>query len=127
MPLRPPQRKAGAAAAAAATGGADDAAGNDDQAGAKKKKGGSGGARTYYRVTCKDNGCGMPHDRIPDMLGRVLSGSKYGVRQSRCVRACVPVCSRVVWAMAPSFLHAFVRSFVHPPGLSHWLPCLALT
>lgn len=25
----------------------------------------------------------MPHDRVPDMLGRVLSGSKYGVRQTR--------------------------------------------
>jgi DNA topoisomerase-6 subunit B len=37
----------------------------------------------YYRITCKDNGCGMPHDKIPDMLGRVLSGSKYGVRQTR--------------------------------------------
>ena len=25
----------------------------------------------------------MKHDDIPDMLGRVLSGSKYGVRQTR--------------------------------------------
>jgi DNA topoisomerase VI subunit B len=32
----------------------------------------------------------MPHDRIPDMLGRVLSGSKYGVRQTRWVR--LPAC-----------------------------------
>ena len=31
----------------------------------------------------KDNGCGMNHEKIPDLLGRVLSGSKYGVRQSR--------------------------------------------
>lgn len=45
---------------------------------AKKK-----GDRNYYRVRCQDNGCGMAHDRIPDMLGRVLSGSKYGVRQTR--------------------------------------------
>jgi DNA topoisomerase VI subunit B len=37
----------------------------------------------YYRLTCKDNGCGLPHEKIPDMLGRVLSGSKYGVRQTR--------------------------------------------
>jgi DNA topoisomerase-6 subunit B len=37
----------------------------------------------YYRLTCRDNGCGMPHDKVPDMLGRVLSGSKYGVRQTR--------------------------------------------
>ena len=61
-------------------------AASGDKDGAKgggKKKG--AGARSYYRVTCQDNGCGMPHDRIPDMLGRVLSGSKYGVRQTRCV------------------------------------------
>jgi len=30
----------------------------------------------YYKVTCKDNGCGLPHKDIPNMLGRVLSGSK---------------------------------------------------
>jgi hypothetical protein len=48
---------------------------------------GSGSLRgkddSYYRITCRDNGCGMPHDKVPDMLGRVLSGSKYGVRQTR--------------------------------------------
>ena len=37
----------------------------------------------YYQVTCRDNGCGLPHKSIPDMFGRVLSGSKYGVRQTR--------------------------------------------
>lgn len=47
------------------------------------KKKGARGVRSFYRVTCQDNGCGMPHDKIPDMLGRVLSGSKYGVRQTR--------------------------------------------
>lgn len=31
----------------------------------------------------QDNGGGMPHDQIPDMLGRVLSGTKYGVGQTR--------------------------------------------
>lgn len=34
-------------------------------------------------ATLCSNGCGMPHERIPDMLGRVLAGSKYGVRQTR--------------------------------------------
>nr|GMD14822.1 DNA topoisomerase 6 subunit B isoform X1 [Ipomoea batatas] len=38
---------------------------------------------SYYRVTCKDNGRGMPHDDIPNMLGRVLSGTKYGLKQTR--------------------------------------------
>lgn len=31
----------------------------------------------------QDNGAGMRHDDIPDMLGRVLSGTKFGVRQTR--------------------------------------------
>ncbi|MEW5318661.1 MAG: hypothetical protein WDW38_009866 [Sanguina aurantia] len=31
----------------------------------------------------KDNGSGMPHADIPNMLGRVLSGTKYGVKQTR--------------------------------------------
>lgn len=37
----------------------------------------------FYRVTVKDNGSGMPHKDIPNMLGRVLSGTKYGVKQTR--------------------------------------------
>eukprot|EP00951_Prasinocladus_malaysianus_P013492 scaffold102095_cov40-Prasinocladus_malaysianus.AAC.1 len=37
----------------------------------------------YYKITVRDNGMGMPHDKIPDMLGRVLSGTKYGVKQTR--------------------------------------------
>ncbi|BBN02322.1 DNA topoisomerase VI subunit B [Marchantia polymorpha subsp. ruderalis] len=36
-----------------------------------------------FKVTCKDNGKGMPHDDIPNMLGRVLSGTKYGLKQTR--------------------------------------------
>mmetsp|Transcript_16092 Transcript_16092/g.30402 ORF Transcript_16092/g.30402 Transcript_16092/m.30402 type:complete len:695 (-) Transcript_16092:2839-4923(-) len=37
----------------------------------------------YFRISVRDNGCGMTHDVIPNLLGRVLSGSKYGVRQTR--------------------------------------------
>jgi len=37
----------------------------------------------YFRVLVSDNGCGMRHAAIPDLFGRVLSGSKYGVRQTR--------------------------------------------
>lgn len=37
----------------------------------------------YFQITVRDNGCGMAHRAIPDLLGRVLSGSKYGVRQTR--------------------------------------------
>ena len=39
--------------------------------------------KTYYVVTCRDNGTGMRHADIPNMLGRVLSGTKYGVKQTR--------------------------------------------
>ncbi|XP_010257406.1 PREDICTED: DNA topoisomerase 6 subunit B isoform X3 [Nelumbo nucifera] len=31
----------------------------------------------------EDNGRGMPHDDIPNMFGRVLSGTKYGLKQTR--------------------------------------------
>jgi len=41
------------------------------------------GAKTFYRLTVKDNGVGMAHAAIPDLLGRVLSGTKYGVCQTR--------------------------------------------
>ncbi|KAH0849470.1 hypothetical protein HID58_096331 [Brassica napus] len=41
------------------------------------------GEASYYKVTCKDNGKGMPHDDIPNMFGRVLSGTKYGLKQTR--------------------------------------------
>ncbi|KAK1259723.1 DNA topoisomerase 6 subunit B [Acorus gramineus] len=41
------------------------------------------GEASFYRVTCKDNGRGMPHDDIPNMFGRVLSGTKYGLKQTR--------------------------------------------
>ncbi|KAJ7980731.1 DNA topoisomerase 6 subunit B [Quillaja saponaria] len=41
------------------------------------------GEASFYRVTCKDNGKEMPHDDIPNMFGRVLSGTKYGLKQTR--------------------------------------------
>lgn len=41
------------------------------------------GEASFFRVICKDNGKGMPHDDIPNMFGRVLSGTKYGLKQTR--------------------------------------------
>ncbi|XP_021593188.1 DNA topoisomerase 6 subunit B isoform X2 [Manihot esculenta] len=52
-----------------------------EQPSAKGMKG--RGEASFYRVTCKDNGKGMPHDDIPNMFGRVLSGTKYGLKQTR--------------------------------------------
>ncbi|EFN52240.1 hypothetical protein CHLNCDRAFT_26891 [Chlorella variabilis] len=39
--------------------------------------------KNFFKVTVRDNGMGMAHKDIPDMLGRVLSGTKYGVKQTR--------------------------------------------
>ncbi|KAA8495488.1 DNA topoisomerase 6 subunit B [Porphyridium purpureum] len=36
-----------------------------------------------FRITVTDNGSGMPHESIPQMMGRVLAGTKYCVRQNR--------------------------------------------
>ena len=54
-------------------------------AGSGKGKSGSTAHKKdmYYSVTVQDNGCGMSHSSVPQMLGVVLSGSKYGVRQTR--------------------------------------------
>jgi DNA topoisomerase VI subunit B len=40
-------------------------------------------AAEIFRVTVRDNGTGMAHDDVPNMMGRVLTGTKYCVRQSR--------------------------------------------
>eukprot|EP00798_Chlamydomonas_sp_ICE-L_P022158 gene22158-29222_t len=48
-----------------------------------QKKGIAVRGNLFYKVTVKDNGSGMPHKDIPNMLGRVLSGTKYGVKQTR--------------------------------------------
>ena len=61
------------------------------KANAAAKKGGGGdgtrvpggGKKAFFRITVEDNGKGMAHNDIPNMLGRVLSGTKYGVRQTR--------------------------------------------
>ena len=37
----------------------------------------------YYDIQCRDNGCGIPGEEIGELLGRVLSGSKHGIRQTR--------------------------------------------
>lgn len=36
-----------------------------------------------FRITVRDNGTGMAHEDVPNMMGRVLAGTKYCVRQSR--------------------------------------------
>eukprot|EP00978_Attheya_sp_CCMP212_P022209 scaffold65976_cov46-Attheya_sp.AAC.3 len=70
------------------TGGASEAptdpvsSGAPEEVGSTKKKR-KANAEAYFHITVRDNGCGMSHEAIPNLLGRVLSGSKYGVRQTR--------------------------------------------
>jgi len=49
----------------------------------QQKRGRKREVESYFQISVRDNGCGMAHDAIPNLLGRVLSGSKYGVRQTR--------------------------------------------
>lgn len=56
---------------------------NEVSESAQKKKKGARNEDAYFRIIVRDNGCGMSHDAIPNLLGKVLSGSKYGVRQTR--------------------------------------------
>ena len=75
-------KKAAAAAASDEAGTSGTPSGEGGEPAAKKGRGKKEEA-LYYRVVVKDNGCGMKHEMIPNMLGRVLAGSKYGVRQTR--------------------------------------------
>ncbi|KAL7574224.1 hypothetical protein ACA910_012481 [Epithemia clementina (nom. ined.)] len=61
----------------------DDTGGEDGNAADDKKKRRKAPQEAYFELSVKDNGCGMSHNAIPNLLGRVLSGSKYGVRQTR--------------------------------------------
>ena len=76
--------KSSAAAATALDDSQDAAAAGGGGAPVASGKGKSGGGeQMYFKITCKDNGCGIPADSVGDSLGRVLSGSKHGVRQTR--------------------------------------------
>ncbi|MHA1303276.1 MAG: DNA topoisomerase VI subunit B, partial [Candidatus Heimdallarchaeaceae archaeon] len=37
----------------------------------------------FLQLTCRDNGVGVPGHQIPNLFGRVLTGTKYGVIQTR--------------------------------------------
>lgn len=50
---------------------------------ARQQAEGAAKTKQFYKVVVRDNGAGMRHEDIPDMLGRVLSGTKFGVRQTR--------------------------------------------
>ncbi|KAJ8600296.1 hypothetical protein CTAYLR_000707 [Chrysophaeum taylorii] len=69
----------------------------------------SSSKRMFYRVSCKDNGCGMEPAQIPEMMGRVLSGSKFGVRQTRG-KFGLGAKMALIWAKKSSGLPIQIRS-----------------
>lgn len=56
---------------------------SQSQGGGAAARKGRAGRNEVFRVTVRDNGTGMAHDDVPNMMGRVLAGTKYCVRQSR--------------------------------------------
>ena len=71
--------------------------------------------RSYFRITCTDNGVGMPHSSIPNMLGIVLSSTKYGVKQTRG-KFGLGAKMALVWAKKSTGLPIQVRSATNAEG-----------
>ena len=75
----------------------------------------------YYRVTVRDNGMGMSHQDIPNMLGRVLSGTKYGVQQTRG-KFGLGAKMALIWAKMSTGMPVEIRSAQRGRAqLSHYL------
>jgi len=73
----------------------------------------------YYLVRCVDNGCGLPEDSIGSMLGRVLSGSKHGIRQTRGkfglgakMVSTVGILSMLL-VHIPFVIHRYIHPYIH--------------
>jgi DNA topoisomerase VI subunit B len=63
----------------------------------------------YYTITVIDNGCGISSENIGNMLGRVLSGSKHGIRQTRG-KFGLGAKMALIWSKKSSGLPIFIRS-----------------
>ena len=57
----------------------------------------------------QDNGMGMVHKDIPDLLGRVLSGTKYGVKQTRG-KFGLGAKMALIWSKMSTGLPIYIRS-----------------
>lgn len=62
-------------------------------------------------------GCGMPHAQIPEFLGRVLAGSKYGVRQTRG-KFGLGAKMALIWSKKSTGLPIEVKTAHGPPSTS---------
>ena len=68
----------------------------------------------------QDNGTGMPHKDIPQLLGRVLSGTKYGVQQTRG-KFGLGAKMALIWSKMSTGLPIDVRSAQQGQGfISHY-------
>jgi hypothetical protein len=70
----------------------------------------------YYLVRCVDNGCGLPEDSIGSMLGRVLSGSKHGIRQTRGkfgLGAKMVGILPMLLVRIPFVIHRYIHPYIH--------------
>lgn len=79
----------------------EEAAASDSK---KKKKSTANKPSQYFLITVTDNGCGMAHTAIPDLFGRVLSGSKYGTYNFVILWVILPVAQRIYRASRSVFL-----------------------
>lgn len=80
----------------------------------------------YFSIQVRDNGCGMSHDAIPNLLGRVLSGSKYGVRQTRG-KFGLGAKMALIWSKKSTGLPIHITTSHRPnggPPTSHVSECL---
>lgn len=64
---------------------------------------------TYYLLRVVDNGCGIASENIGNMLGKVLSGSKHGIRQTRG-KFGLGSKMALIWAKKSSGLPIHIRS-----------------
>eukprot|EP00730_Choanoeca_flexa_P016954 TRINITY_DN8101_c0_g1_i1.p1 TRINITY_DN8101_c0_g1~~TRINITY_DN8101_c0_g1_i1.p1 ORF type:complete len:734 (+),score=202.30 TRINITY_DN8101_c0_g1_i1:118-2319(+) len=102
------------------------AASEDDRAApevdAKKAKGKTKAEdNAYYQVVVKDNGMGMPHAQIPNMLAKVLSGTKYTLKQARG-RFGLGAKMALIWAKMTSGIALEV--YTARPGSKHISHCV---
>jgi DNA topoisomerase-6 subunit B len=72
----------------------------------------SSAAVKHFTIKVTDNGMGMAHDDIPTMLGRVLTGSKGGVKQARG-KFGLGAKMALIWSKMSTGLPIVVRSAQH--------------
>ena len=87
----------------------------------KPERKGRGSQNMFYRVCVEDNGGGLPYNAIPQLLGRVLVSTKYGLQQARG-KFGLGAKMALVWARMSTGLPFEIYSSVGPTEpISHYL------